>query len=295
MAMRGWELVAECERCGVALHVDLVALAKAVGPNFILWGLRPRCRVAIEHGDGRCTGRVRFRARSIRGGTWVCVSRPGARRSALETQHMLAPRPPIDLDHPGGDDMCNNYRLHVPANAIGDVLQTQGMALAYPGGSVPNFSAGDYRIGDRAPIVTRHGEAAKLALTPWAWKSPQGRPVFNFRSDGRTFGLEGRCLIPADGFYEFTAAQAGHTRKTKWLFTSKIDPWFWIAGIVREGAFAMLTTEPGPAVAPIHDRQVVVLGLEDGRAWLDGSRPAEELLRPTPEGQLAVTMVYPTS
>lgn len=188
--------------------------------------------------------------------------------------------------------MCNNYRLHVPAIVIGDVLQQQGLPLTFTGGQLPNF-AGDVQIGDKAPVITLLGEGAELALTPWAWKSPQGRPVFNFRSDDRDFGLTGRCLIPADGFYEFTAAQPGHSRKTKWLFTSATEPWMWIAGIIRQGAFAMLTTRPGPSVAPIHDRQVVVLSLGAGRAWLDGSTPAEELLRPSPAGALLVEQVYP--
>lgn len=292
MVRRGWDVVADCDRCRTSLHVDLVAMARLTGPDLILWGMTPRCRSWIDYGDGRCPGRVRFRARSIYGGTWVPVSDKAHRSSALTTQRMLASKPAPDPDHPGGDDMCNNYRLHVPASVIGDVLKTQGLALTFAGGQVPNF-AGDVRIGDKAPVVTLQGEAAQLAMTPWAWKSPQGRPVFNFRSDGRAFPLEGRCLIPADGFYEFTAPQAGHTRKTKWLFTAAAEPWFWIAGIIRQDAFAMLTTEPGPCVAPIHDRQVVVLSLDAGRAWLDGSAPAEQLLRPSPAGALAVQQVYP--
>ncbi len=57
------------------------------------------------------------------------------------------------------------------------------------------------------------------------------------------------------------------------------------------GAFTLLTTEPGPDVAPIHDRQMVVLERSGWRAWLDGSRPEVELLRPLPVGSLAVEQV----
>ena len=49
----------------------------------------------------------------------------------------------------------------------------------------------------------------------------------------------------------------------------------------------MLTTEPGPDVAPIHPRQVVVLGPGDWAQWLDGPDP-EALLRPAPAGALQV-------
>ena len=53
-------------------------------------------------------------------------------------------------------------------------------------------------------------------------------------------------------------------------------------------AFTLLTTEPGPDVAPIHNRQMVVLDRPDWLAWLDLSRPESELLRPLPARSLAV-------
>ena len=94
----------------------------------------------------------------------------------------------------------------------------------------------------------------KIEVIPWAWKTPRGKPVFNFRSEGRRFGKSDRCLIPADGFYEFTAPRDAKQRlKDKHLFTLRDQPWFWIAGIVKHGAFTMLTVEPGPDIAPYHD------------------------------------------
>lgn len=87
-------------------------------------------------------------------------------------------------------------------------------------------------------------------MTPWAWKGLGGRPVFNFRSDGRDFSHSLRCVIPADGFFEFTAPEAEQTRKTKWRFGPKGDPSFWIADLTKDGAFVMLTTEPGPTSPP---------------------------------------------
>jgi putative SOS response-associated peptidase YedK len=53
-------------------------------------------------------------------------------------------------------------------------------------------------------------------------------------------------------------------------------------------AFTLLTTAPGPDVAPIHDRQMVVLGRADWAHWLDGTRPEPKLLRPLPAGSLIV-------
>lgn len=56
-------------------------------------------------------------------------------------------------------------------------------------------------------------------------------------------------------------------------------------------AFTLLTTEPGPDVAPIHNRQMVVLDRADWLAWLDLARPEPELLRPLPVGALSVEQV----
>lgn len=189
--------------------------------------------------------------------------------------------------------MCNSYRLHVPVNVIGDVFRQADRPLQFPSGQ-PNMAAtDDIRIADRAPIVTLDGGVPQLTMTTWSWKGPGGRPVFNFRSEGRRFDGATRCLIPADGFYEFTAAQPGQKRKTKWLFTMSGEPWFWIAGVVRDGAFAMLTTSPGPDISLYHDRQVVLLPPGHGIAWLDLSQPENALLRASPSGGLSVIQAWP--
>jgi putative SOS response-associated peptidase YedK len=56
-------------------------------------------------------------------------------------------------------------------------------------------------------------------------------------------------------------------------------------------AFTLLTTAPGPDVAPIHDRQMAILEHEDWQAWLDLSKPETELLQPLRAGALRVEQV----
>jgi putative SOS response-associated peptidase YedK len=56
-------------------------------------------------------------------------------------------------------------------------------------------------------------------------------------------------------------------------------------------AFTILTINPGPDVAPIHNRQVVVLDRADWLTWLDLTRPEAALLRPLPAGSLTVEQV----
>ena len=99
----------------------------------------------------------------------------------------------------------------------------------------------------------------------------------------------------ADGFYEFTAhADPKSRRKHKWLFTVG-EPWFCIAGIWRTTdvgqAFTMLTTAPGPDVAPYHNRQIVVLDRAAWPRWLDPSISAETILKPLPAGSLTIEQV----
>ncbi|MDP3492584.1 MAG: SOS response-associated peptidase family protein [Hyphomonadaceae bacterium] len=184
--------------------------------------------------------------------------------------------------------MCNDYRFGQSPDAIREEFSQLQLPMRWAEDTTPNYPPrDDIRIGDTAPIARLAADTVELSLAPWAWKTPAGKPVFNFRSEGRRFGNSERCLIPADGFYEFTASADPKQRlKEKHLFTLAGEPWFWIAGLVKEGAFAMLTTTPGPDVAPYHDRQIVVLPRWQGIEWLQLTRPEAELLRPLPAGSL---------
>jgi putative SOS response-associated peptidase YedK len=97
-----------------------------------------------------------------------------------------------------------------------------------------------------ARAIEDEPNADDLVQRRWSWPSQHGKPVYNFRSEGREF-ISGRCLIITDGFYEFTDSEdKKKKRKDKWLFTKKGEPWFCIAGLWRADkdvgeAFTMLT------------------------------------------------------
>ena len=189
--------------------------------------------------------------------------------------------------------MCNEYQLILPFDDVIEAFNRTGSRLVFPGG-MPNFGPmASIRIGERAPIIIIGTEGPEMVLKPWSWRSPHGPPVFNFRADNRSFENAIRCLVPADGFFEFTSAEPGQKRKTKWRFALQTEGVFWIAGIVKNGAFALLTTEPGPDIRPYHDRQIVVLRPEDGGAWLNLEQPEKEILRALPAGSLTVEKVFP--
>lgn len=189
--------------------------------------------------------------------------------------------------------MCNEYQLILPFDQAIEEFNRTRNPLVFPDG-VPNFGAtSSIRIGDRAPVIWAGLNGPQARMTTWAWKGPGGRPVFNFRSDGRSFANSQRCVIPADGFYEFTGPEPGQKRKTKWRFSLEDSASFWIAGLIKDGAFAMLTTEPGPDIAPYHDRQIVLLPIGRALDWLDLRRPETDILRASPAGTLIVEKVFP--
>jgi putative SOS response-associated peptidase YedK len=194
--------------------------------------------------------------------------------------------------------MCSDYRNRLEFVKIHEVMSAIGMPLHYPEGR-PNLEPrDDIRITDRAPIIraSANEPGAELVQRRWSWPAPNGKPVYNFRSEGREFG-SGRCIIVADGFYEFTKhSDPKSKRKHKWLFTLAGAEWFGIAGLWRNSAevgeaFTMLTTEPGADVAPYHNRQIVVLPPADFVSWLNPAVPAKELLRPLPAGSLRAEQI----
>lgn len=186
--------------------------------------------------------------------------------------------------------MCNLYRLEKGPEAVSRAFAEKQLPLVYPEG-MPNFQPRDIRITDAAPIV--RSNAGELVTRRWSWPAPGGKPVYNYRSDGREFAT-GRCLILTDGFYEYTApADPKQKKKDRWLFTKPDEEVFAIAGLWRSvpdigEAFTMLTTEPGPDVAPYHHRQVAVLSGSQWSLWLDPAASVRGMIQPLAAGTLRV-------
>ncbi len=193
--------------------------------------------------------------------------------------------------------MCNLYTQTKSVDEVARIFRELQMPIVFPEG-LPNLAPRDIAITDPGVIVRPaqpDSDAYDFLVRRWSWPGPGGKPVYNFRSDGREFP-SGRCLIVADGFYEFTAsADPKQKRKDRWLLTSADGGMLGIAGLTRTvpdigEAFTMLTTEPGEDVAPYHSRQVAVVPQDAWRAWLDGSAPAADLLKPLQAGSLAVSL-----
>lgn len=168
-----------------------------------------------------------------------------------------------------------------------------------------------FNIAPTDPVIAiRRNEAAgneagrlRWGLLPARWaERPGQRPLINARAE--TLATQAafresfearRCLVPADGFYEWRNDPDG--KRPIW-FSAPARELFAFAGIWtsldREGAesltsCALITCAPNETVRPAHDRMPVVLARDAEAAWLDpGASPADllELLRPAPEEAL---------
>ena len=137
------------------------------------------------------------------------------------------------------------------------------------------------------------GNGAVLARFGIHRNGPNGKPrppLLNARTDGmrkgqfRTHLKKQRCVIPADGFYEWRD-EGG---KQPYYFARKDGKPLMLAGIWQEAeykgdkrpAFAILTEEPNELVASYHDRMPLALADDKVVLWLDLSRdlPLDENL-----------------
>ncbi len=98
-----------------------------------------------------------------------------------------------------------------------------------------------------------------------------------------------RCLVPADGFYEWLGSKG--KRQPVW-FHAPPGQLLTFAGLYdRDGNFVVITTAANDQVAPVHDRMPAIVMPERRADWL--AAPDLGLLAPAPPGALVKTLVSP--
>jgi putative SOS response-associated peptidase YedK len=147
----------------------------------------------------------------------------------------------------------------------------------------------------------------RWGLAPGHWAlGRSGRPLINARAETiatqpayRESFHHRRCLIPADGFYEWQRRQTG--KQPIWIARGDEEP-FAFAGIWaeldrKEGTLlscAIATCPPNELMRPIHDRMPVILPADAEASWLDPEADPEALralLAPYPGTDLATREV----
>ena len=213
--------------------------------------------------------------------------------------------------------MCGRFTLRAPWEEM-DALFALGDG---PGRNLRPR----YNVAPSQPVaaVRAEGEGRRLSMLRWglvpAWaKDPAiGHRLINARAETapekpafrRAFAAR-RCLIPADGFYEWE--RRGAARRQPWFIGAREGGLFAFAGLwerwrVREGArltgalseagpgdmvetCAILTTEANAALAPIHGRMPVILPRDAFGPWLAGEVVP---LAPSPPEALSAWRVGP--
>jgi putative SOS response-associated peptidase YedK len=158
--------------------------------------------------------------------------------------------------------VCNDYGNHIPYSDYLTAFSQTRIPVTWPN-AAPNLEPrDDIWPTDKAPAIRRMEDGSnEFSELRWGFPPgrPMGAPVINFRSEGRRFPV-GRWLVPASHFFEFTGTKSP---KSKWRF-SEVGEDFCFSGLWRPmqdggAAFTLLTTDRSPDVAPILDRQMVVL------------------------------------
>lgn len=143
----------------------------------------------------------------------------------------------------------------------------------------------------------------RWGIIPVGRKNARGRPVMetiiNARSetvfDKSAFAGVQRCIVPVDGWYEWTgekrrkkAWRIRHADSSLLVFAAIFDVWNAPGGLKVPQA-ATITCEPNADVRDIHHRMGVLLDPGQFDTWLNGNeRDAAELMKPYPNGRLHV-------
>lgn len=192
--------------------------------------------------------------------------------------------------------MCGRYALGAEAGKI---------AARFGAAAAPGLKP-RWNVAPAQPAAVLYAApAVRMGMLSWgllpAWaKGPDAKPQINARAEtlaDKPFFREAfrwrRALVPADGWYEWPKKGAD---KSPCYFSLKDGGLFAFAGLWEPGNFAIITVEPNPAVARVHDRMPAILARDAEAEWLDPkTKPerAKELLRPFPSELLSLRRVSP--
>lgn len=200
--------------------------------------------------------------------------------------------------------MCGRYTLAAPEGALIEAFDVPALTFDYH----PRYNIAP---GQPCPVVAEDREGRRMGLLEWgfvpSWKDEPKGPFINARAESvatkasfREAFRRRRCLLPADGFYEWKAE--GSAKAPFWLhpalggllsFAGIWETWARPGHESRHG-FAILTTDANEEVAEIHDRMPLVIAPQDRDTWLarTSSRDSlHRLMRPAPAGTFSLRRV----
>lgn len=205
--------------------------------------------------------------------------------------------------------MCGRFTLTQSAETVAEVFDLAAVPPLTPRYNIaPTQSVAAVLLAPERRY--RELKMLRWGLIPaWAKDAKIGARTINARSETvtekpafRTAFLKRRCLVIADGFYEWERRE---NAKQPFYFRLKNGKPFAFAGLWEcwqpaDGeailSCTILTAEANELVRPIHDRMPVILDPTDWEQWLNPEVRSPELLRPLLRPHSALEMTaYPVS
>jgi putative SOS response-associated peptidase YedK len=186
------------------------------------------------------------------------------------------------IDAVVADEVAPSWNV-APTDRVHAVVEHHGQRLlgAFRWGLVPSW------------VPNESGAKATGAMINARAETLDGKPAF------RTAFARRRCIIPADGFYEWR--RTGDGRKQPFFIRRPDRAILAFAGLYeRRGdlrSCTIVTTRANAVIAPLHDRMPVILAPDAWDEWLDREQhdtaPLHHLLVPAPDDLLELVAVSP--
>ncbi len=179
--------------------------------------------------------------------------------------------------------MCCRYHLS-DLKAVRALVDASGLGADVDLDAPPRHNIA---LTQRVPVITKRGKP-QAELMAFGQKLPPRPPekkstlLANARAETllakpsfRTAAQHRRCLVPANGFFEW---ERQGTARLPHYFSLPASPAFYFAGLWAAetedapAGFVIVTTAPNALLSAIHDRMPVILGPNSGPAWL-GDEP----------------------
>jgi len=208
--------------------------------------------------------------------------------------------------------MCGRYMITSPFEAMADLFDaTLADGL---GPDEPRLNVSPTEV---VPVVVAPPDGRMLVPMRWGllplwYKAANERPLLiNARAEGiaskaafRDPIRERRCLVPADGFYEWQRGNDPKGAKHPFVIRPSGGGLMAFAGLWQDwrapegwiSTCAIVTCPANATLAPIHDRMPVVLAPEDWPLWLGAAGTgAARLMRPAPDDALVAAPADPAT
>lgn len=203
--------------------------------------------------------------------------------------------------------MCGRFALTLPTDAMAQLFDAVASNNLPP---VPNFNVcptTEITVATAEDGVRRL-RAMRWGFVPHWYKTPTDGPLLiNARAETiaekpafRAACRERRCLIAADGFYEWT--KDGDGKRLPWWITRADGAPTVFAGIWQDWdkgdaaltACAIVTIGANDTMSAVHHRMPVTLNPDQYALWLgEGGKGAARLMQPAPEDRFTFHRVDP--